>query len=153
MNQSHGKTPIVGPFIAIVCLLSAGAIQAHHALAPLFDTDTPVTITGTIVEFARINPHSYLYIEQQTPDGPVSWAVESPAPRMLVRRSLDQVALEPGDTVEACGYVLNKAGAPGPRGRVLVAEVIETADGAAHLWSDYGNRHCREQNAYEFATD
>jgi hypothetical protein len=136
---------------AVAWLISASAIHAHHALGPLFDTDKAVTISGTIVRFERVNPHSYMYVEQETPEGRILWVVEAPAPRLLDLRTAGQNLLSPGSTVEACGYLL-KDSSPGPasnRGRVLVAEVVETADGEARMWSDYGNKHCRDQGRYE----
>lgn len=81
---------------AALLLTSAGRIEAHHALVPFFDTVKSVTITGTIVRFDRVNPHSYMYVEQQTPEGPVEWAVEAPAPRLLSVRASGQTLLLPG---------------------------------------------------------
>lgn len=133
---------------AAVALLSARAIDAHHALARFFDTDQAITISGTIVRFERINPHSYMHVRQQTEREPVLWAVEAPAPNLLTRRTAGQGRLSPGDTVEACGYVLKEDSLNAAGERVLVAEIVETSDGEARLWSDYGNHHCRDQNRY-----
>ena len=127
-------------------LLGATTVLAHHSLAS-FDTEAAVTISGTIVRFEQVNPHSFLYVDQETSDGIVRWAVEAPAPNLFTRRAIGQEQLVPGLTVEACGYVLRNE-TPRPEGRVLVAEVVETADGEAWLWSDYGKRHCREQGRY-----
>ena len=150
MNYFGTQRTAAASAAAALLLTSAGRIEAHHALVPFFDTAKSVTITGTIVRFDRVNPHSYMYVEQQTPEGPVEWAVEAPAPRLLSVRASGQTLLSPGDAVEACGYVLKEASA-GPKGisgRVLVAEVVETSDGTARMWSDYGNHHCRDQNRY-----
>jgi hypothetical protein len=154
MKTLMAKTMASGAGATVLLLLHAGASQENHSLIPFFDTDTPVTITGTIVRFERVNPHSYMYVEQETADGTVTWSVEAPAPRLLAMRSEGQERLAEGDRIEACGYMLKDGTAPRqvPGRRVLVAEIVETSDGEARLWSDYGNRHCRDQNRYAIPT-
>jgi hypothetical protein len=64
MNRTIG-------FLTIAMLLPAsGAIFAHHSVA-MFDTGTPVTVMGQVVRFELSNPHSFLYVEQDTPEGPI----------------------------------------------------------------------------------
>jgi hypothetical protein len=142
------KTVAAGCAVAAVSLLSADAIEAHHSPI-MFDTSTALTIKGTIVRFDLVNPHSYLYIDQETPDGRVErWAVEGPNNLGLERRGVDEELLSAGATIEACGYVLKET-AQGPRGiagRVLLAELVFMPDGEPRLWADYGNHHCRDQH-------
>ena len=132
-------------------LMSARTIDAHHAIA-MFDIDTAVTIKGRLLR-AEINaPHSFLYVEQETPDGPIEWAIEGPAPNQLLRRGIANDAFAAGDAIEACGYVLREGASEAYRGRrVLVAEVLVMADGQARLWSPYGQERCRDQNVYDIA--
>jgi hypothetical protein len=134
-------------------LVSARAIFAHHA-AVMFDTDTPVTIKGTLRRAEIINPHSLLYVEQVTPDGTIVWAVEGPSTTGLLRRGIDGNVFSEGDVIEACGYVLkDEAANPQAEGRLLVAEVLVMPDGAARLWSPYGNRHCQDQGIYSIVVE
>jgi hypothetical protein len=135
--------------VAAAALIPAMAIDAHHSPA-MFDTETAVTISGTVVRLERGNPHSYMYLEQETPEGVIEWAVEGPAPNALLRRGTAPDAVAPGDTVEACGYRLKETAQASRNGRpqLLVAEVVLMPDGVARLWSDYGNTRCRDQNRY-----
>jgi hypothetical protein len=145
------------PLAAAVLLLTAArAIDAHHS-PTMFDTDTAVTIQGTLLRYELANPHSFLYVEFETVAGRVEWAVEGPGPNQLVRRGIALDAFAPGDVIEACGYALKSdAETTGPRysgKRVLVAEVLVMPDGQARLWSPYGNQHCRDQNKYTITDD
>lgn len=123
------------------------ALHAHHS-ASMFETREAVVIAGTIVRFEAANPHSYLYLERPAEDGRIErWAVEGPPQSAHARRRIRPEVLAAGATVEACGYAL-KAGAPDPRavdGRLLLAELVFTADGEGHLWTDYGNHRCRDR--------
>jgi hypothetical protein len=129
-------------------LIAARAIDAHHSVT-MFDTNTAVTISGTLRRVELVSPHSFLYVEQETPQGPIEWAVEGPPPNRLIRMGIQPDAFTPGAAIEACGYVLKEdAGGRYAEQRVLVAEVLVMPDGVARLWSPYGNHHCQDQNVY-----
>src|SRR4051794_1991164 len=60
----------------VVAFVSTGSVGAHHSLAN-YDTTQAIRVKGTIVEFHRINPHSFVYLEEKRTDGPMRrWAVE-----------------------------------------------------------------------------
>jgi hypothetical protein len=132
---------------AALLLLLARATEAHHSTS-MFDTSKAVTINGTILRFEPANPHSLMYVELESPEGMVQWAIEGPAPNQFARRGIAAAALTPGATVEACGYVLKDPQTRDGK-QLLVAEVVVMPNGKALLWSDYGNRHCRDENGYE----
>ena len=89
----------------LVAFVSTGSVRAHHSLAN-YDTTQAVRLKGTIVEFHRINPHSFIFLEQKSTDGPIRrWAVEGPSSFQLNRMGFPKDGLKPGDVVEVCGYV------------------------------------------------
>ena len=55
--------------LTFAVLLSAAAPAAHHSFAPHFDRDKPVSISGTITDYERRNPHSYLHITATDENG------------------------------------------------------------------------------------
>lgn len=137
--------------LAVLPLLSAGSLMAHHSLAN-FDTTTAVRVKGTIVEIRKINPHSFIFLDETNADGTTQrWAVEGPALLHLTRSGLADV-LKPGDVVEACGYLPKEktiwqiADADGRgnsrSGRLLNAEVLVMPDGKEQNWGDYGFHRC-----------
>ena len=142
---------IVALLVALASLAPAASL-AHHSLAN-FDTTTPVRVKGTIVQVLHINPHSFIYLEEKTPDGPIRrWAAEGPAIRQLERAGFKRDALKVGDVIEVCGYALKEhimwqfAGAD-PKavslaGRVLNAELLVMPDGQERNWGDYGVHRC-----------
>ena len=133
---------------SVLVSLAAGTIRAHHSVA-MFDTTTAVTIRGALSRIEFANPHSFLYLMQETPEGAIEWAVEGPAPNQLVRMGVERGMFAEGDVIEACGYVLkDDAEVRYAQGRVLVAEVLVMPDGRARLWSPYGNEHCRDRQVY-----
>ena len=148
---------------ALAVLASAGSLTAHHSLAQ-FDTDTAVWVKGTIVLLEYVNPHSFIFLEEETANGQRQrWAVEGPSAFQFARRGFDRDALKVGDVVEACGYVTKygvqtrtasaepvislKATPPtSTTGRVLTGEMLVLPDGQKRPWGDYGHHHCLGPN-------
>ena len=135
----------------VVLLLSAGSLLAHHSLAN-FDTTTAVRVKGTIVQIQKINPHSFIFLEETIAGGATQrWAVEGPSLLQLARGGLEDV-LKPGDVVEACGYLpkektMWQIANADPRGtslsgRLLNAEMLVMPDGKEQSWGDYGFHRC-----------
>jgi len=136
----------------LVAFLSTGSVVAHHSLAN-FDTTQAVRVKGTIVEFHRINPHSFIFLEQKGADGAIRrWAVEGPSGLQLNRKSFPKDGLKSGDVVEVCGYVSKEPimwqiastdpGAVSLSGRLINAETIVMPDGHEQSWGDYGAHKC-----------
>jgi hypothetical protein len=137
--------------IFTVCV-SAGSVRAHHSLAN-YDTTKPVRVKGTVVAFQRINPHSFVFLEQQPADGPIRrWAVEGPSGIQLDRKGFPKDGLKPGDLVEVCGYAPKEpivwqitsadAGVVSQSGRLLNGETMVMPDGHEQSWGDYGVHKC-----------
>jgi Family of unknown function (DUF6152) len=133
-----------------VMFASAGSLVAHHSLTQ-FDTTRGVTVKGTVVLFERINPHSFIFIDERGKDGEVyRWAIEGPAINQLTRMGIAKDTLKAGDVIEVCGYV-TKEGVATQRtatepknlsGRLLTGELLIMPDGKKQTWSDYGHHKC-----------
>ena len=60
--------------IAIVALgvfltTTAVTVVAHHAFAAEFDANRPVEFTGTVTKMEWVNPHVWMHIDVDKPDG------------------------------------------------------------------------------------
>jgi hypothetical protein len=129
----------------IAVLVSAGSLAAHHSLIQ-FDTTTPLRLKGTVVLFERINPHSIIFIDQKTDNGPVQrWSVIGPQVNALDRMRAGKDFLKAGDVIEVCGFVLKegiqsqgKATGASMEGRPFNGHTLTMPDGKKWFWSDYG---------------
>ena len=141
-----------GWLAVLVSLIPAGSLLAHHSIIS-FDTTTAVRVRGTVVQFHRINPHSFVVLDE-TGDAGVKrrWAVEGPSVLQLDRRGFARDALKPGDIVEVCGYlpkepIVWQIASPDPTaaslaGRLINAELMVMPDGREESWGDYGVHKC-----------
>src|SRR3954466_8600195 len=107
----------MGAFIVTIGgVAGSGSLAAHHSLAR-FDTTTPVWVTGTVVRFERVNPHSRIFVDAREHGQVQHWVVDGPGPNVLARMGLGDDFLKAGDLIEACGFVLKEdsAAEAGPK--------------------------------------
>ena len=80
-------------------LMGPEAALAHHAAA-MFETEKTVTVSGTVEEFAYVNPHAWLYVVVADDKGEETlWGFEAEGPSALMRAGIKNNALQPGDLV------------------------------------------------------
>ena len=98
--------------IVVAALLLFGIpLWAHHGNAS-YDTDNPVTIKGTVTEFAWTNPHVQIYLDVKDDKGKiVHWSVETFSPGKLVRAGWTKDSVKAGDQVSIT-LIPAKSGAP-----------------------------------------
>ena len=50
-------------YTVVLAVVSAESLTAHHSLAN-HETTTAVRVKGTVIRFHRINPHSFIVLEE-----------------------------------------------------------------------------------------
>jgi hypothetical protein len=76
-----------------------GTAMAHHGNAT-YDEKHPITITGTVTEFAWANPHTQIYLNVKDDKGKVvAWALESHSAQYLKNNGWTRDSVKPGDHV------------------------------------------------------
>jgi len=122
------------PLAAAVCGLVLAAIPGwtHHSFAAEYDSNKPITVKGTVVKLAWVNPHAYVYVEVKDDQGKVTtWAFESLSPNALAQQGWNRNSLKAGDQVTVDGY-LAKDGKPLADGSMHAnSRKITLADGRA----------------------
>ncbi|HSZ19522.1 MAG TPA: DUF6152 family protein [Candidatus Acidoferrum sp.] len=124
---------------ALSFLLAAAALAlisvplfAHHGNAA-YDEKNPITIKGTVTEFAWTNPHVQIYLDVKDDKGKVAhWSVETYSPGKLVRAGWSKEIVKVGDEV-SINLVPARNGAPVgflhkmvlPTGKVLTLQELD----------------------------
>ena len=96
--------------VAALVLISV-PVLAHHGNAS-YDNDHPITIKGTVTEFAWSNPHVQIYLDVKDDKGKVvHWSVETLSPGKLVRAGWSKDSVKVADQVSIT-LIPAKSGAP-----------------------------------------
>ena len=88
---------LIGSMTAL--LAGAPMAQAHHSHA-MFDTTKTVEIQGTVKAFNFANPHVYLFLVGQAPEGKeVTYPIEMSFVQNMMRQGILAQTFKPGDKV------------------------------------------------------
>ena len=80
-------------------------MPAHHSFSAEFDQNKQVTLEGKVVMMEWVNPHSWLHIDVQKPDGSVvRWKIEGGSPSVLLRKGWNRDSLPAGTKVKVVGF-------------------------------------------------
>jgi len=96
---------ILGGLIVAGLVLTGGRLAAHHSFAAEFDSQKPITVTGTVTKVEWTNPHVWVYLNvKDASTGQVAnWGFEMGPPHGLQRRGWRRETLKLGDSVTVAG--------------------------------------------------
>jgi hypothetical protein len=90
---------------ALVALLAAPSLQAHHSFASTFDRERPLTVTGVITKVNWGNPHIWFFIDVTNADGTTTnWGFETNPPGLMQRVGITKERLKLGETITVDGF-------------------------------------------------
>jgi hypothetical protein len=115
---------LITMFALCACLLIAASARAHHSTA-MYDTQNPVTISGTVTRFEWTNPHAYVYLQvmDEKTGSVVEWQVEMMSLNHLRSYGWTSRTVKPGEMITATGSPA-RSGAPS-----MIANRMKLPDG------------------------
>ena len=86
--------------LATILVAVAPPIAAHHSTA-IYDSENPVELAGTVVEWQFVNPHVFILLEvvDHATDEKKVWSLEGGNTAGLFRRGWTPNTLKPGDEI------------------------------------------------------
>ena len=77
-------------------------LQAHHAVAGVYDLNKEVTLQGRLKKLNFTNPHASIELTVPNPDGTFTdWILTTASVQNLVRQGLTKTSIKPGEILKA----------------------------------------------------
>ena len=102
---------LLAPAMLLLTVL-VGTASPHHSTA-IYDSDNPVELRGTVVEWRFTNPHCLIMLEVTDEGGnTATWSLEGSNTSLLFRRGWTPTTLKAGDKITVRVRPL-RSGVPG----------------------------------------
>jgi hypothetical protein len=123
----RGRSPLkYRIFAALVVLMAAGSLSAHHSTTAVFDMGKKVQVTGTLNRVEWINPHISIYVDAKGEHGVDAWHFEGSPPAWFRR-----VGVNKSDIAKAQGQMITVDGVRAKDGSLYAyLQKITFADGS-----------------------
>jgi Family of unknown function (DUF6152) len=88
--------------VAFGALLAVGAeLQAHHAVAGVYDLNKEIVLQGELLKLNFRNPHSNLILAVPNPDGSTTeWVLTTASIQVLTRSGVNSSSIKPGEILK-----------------------------------------------------
>src|SRR4051812_38828038 len=94
--------------IALCGFLAVGAagpmsrvLQAHHAVAGVYDLNKEIVLQGKLAKLNFVNPHASIVLDVPDKDGVVAeWVLTTASVQVLTRQGLNKSSIKPGEILK-----------------------------------------------------
>jgi hypothetical protein len=82
--------------------LWAGAeLQAHHAVAGVYDLNKEIVLQGQLLKLNFTNPHSNIHLAVSNSDGSTTeWVLTTASIQVLTRQGINKTSIKPGEILK-----------------------------------------------------
>ena len=92
------KSLVIG-LVAVAGLAAVGGeLQAHHAVAGVYDLNTEIVLEGRLQKMNYRNPHANLILEVSNDDGSTTeWTLTTASTQVLTRAGVNRDSIQVGE--------------------------------------------------------
>jgi hypothetical protein len=76
-------------------------LQAHHAVAGVYDLNKEIVLQGKLVKLNFVNPHASIVLEVPNQDGSTTeWVLTTASVQVLTRQGVNKTSIKPGEILK-----------------------------------------------------
>jgi hypothetical protein len=102
MTIRTARLAVLCGFLGAGVLLAGGALQAHHAVAGIYDLNKEIVLEGKLKKLNFVNPHAsiVLSVEDKKAKKIVDWTLTTASVTSLTTRGFGKSTIKPGDPLK-----------------------------------------------------
>jgi len=88
-------------FLAVGLVITGVALQAHHAVAGVYDLNKEVVLEGRLKKLNFTNPHASIELSVPDKNGKVTdWILTTASTQTLTREGINKSSMKPGEVLK-----------------------------------------------------
>jgi len=95
---------VLGGLLFVGVILAGGALQAHHAVAGIYDLNKEVVLEGKLKKLNFVNPHASIVLtvaDKKAKGKLVDWTLTTASVTTLTTQGFSKGTIKPGDPLKA----------------------------------------------------
>lgn len=101
MSSRTARLPVMCGFLVVGLVITGVALQAHHAVAGVYDLNKEVVLQGRLKKLNFTNPHASIELSVTDKDGKVTdWILTTAAITTLTRQGINKTSMKPGEILK-----------------------------------------------------
>src|SRR5262245_42209220 len=101
MSSRTARLPVICGFLVVGFLITGVALQAHHAVAGVYDLNREVVLEGRLKQLNFTNPHASIELSVPDKDGKITdWILTTASTAILTREGINKTSMKPGEVLK-----------------------------------------------------
>jgi len=103
MSTRNARLVVLCGFLMATAVMGGVALQAHHAVAGVYDLNKEIVLEGRLKKLNFTNPHAS--IELSVPDKKIKgkvtdWKLTTASVQILTREGINKTSIKPGEALK-----------------------------------------------------
>ena len=101
MSSRTARLLVMCGFLVVGHVITGVALQAHHAVAGVYDLNKEVVLQGVLKKLNFTNPHASIELTVTDKDGKVTdWILTTASITTLTREGINKTSMKPGEVLK-----------------------------------------------------
>jgi len=101
MNTRIARRIVLSGFLMAAVMMTGAALQAHHAVAGVYDLNTEVVLQGRLKKLNFTNPHASIELTVPNKDGTFTdWVLTTASVQILTREGINKTSMKAGEILK-----------------------------------------------------